>query len=58
VGTMEQVRLRTDRLLLRPWTTSAADLTRLTDLYSRAEISRWVGGTPSVPPVELVARWG
>jgi RimJ/RimL family protein N-acetyltransferase len=58
VGTTEQVRLRTDRLQLRPWTTSAADLARLTDLYSRAEISRWVGGTPSVPPAELVARWG
>ena len=55
---MEQVRLRTDRLQLRPWTTSAADLARLTDLYSRAEIARWVGGTPSVPPAELVARWG
>jgi RimJ/RimL family protein N-acetyltransferase len=58
VGTTEQVRLRTDRLQLRPWTTSAADLARLTDIYSRAEISRWVGGTPSVPPAELVARWG
>jgi RimJ/RimL family protein N-acetyltransferase len=58
VGTTEQVRLRTDRLQLRPWTTSPADLARLTDLYSRAEISRWVGGTPSVPPAELVARWG
>jgi RimJ/RimL family protein N-acetyltransferase len=58
VGTTEQVRLRTDRLSLRPWTTSAADLARLTDLYSRAEISRWVGGTPKVPPAELVARWG
>jgi RimJ/RimL family protein N-acetyltransferase len=58
VGTTEQVRLRTDRLQLRPWTTSAADLARLTDLYSRAEIARWVGGTPSVPPAELVARWG
>jgi RimJ/RimL family protein N-acetyltransferase len=58
VGATEQVRLRTDRLQLRPWTTSAADLARLTDIYSRAEISRWVGGTPSVPPAELVARWG
>jgi RimJ/RimL family protein N-acetyltransferase len=58
VGTTEQVRLWTDRLQLRPWTTSPADLARLTDLYSRAEISRWVGGTPSVPPAELVARWG
>jgi RimJ/RimL family protein N-acetyltransferase len=51
------VLLRTDRLLLRPWTTSARDLARLTDIYSRPEITRWVGGTPSVPPAELVARW-
>jgi RimJ/RimL family protein N-acetyltransferase len=49
--------LRTERLRLRPWTTSPADLARLTDLYSREEITRWVGGTPSVPPAELVARW-
>jgi RimJ/RimL family protein N-acetyltransferase len=51
------VLLRTDRLRLRPWTTSPADIARLTDLYSREEITRWVGGTPSVPPAELVARW-
>jgi RimJ/RimL family protein N-acetyltransferase len=49
--------LRTVRLRLRPWTTSPADITRLTDIYSREEITRWVGGTPTVPPVELVARW-
>jgi RimJ/RimL family protein N-acetyltransferase len=49
--------LFTDRLRLRPWTTSAADLARLTDIYSREEITRWVGGAPSVPPDELVARW-
>ena len=49
--------LRTDRLRLRSWTTSADDLARLTDLYSREEIIRWVGGTPSVPPAVLVERW-
>src|SRR4029453_17678551 len=49
--------LRTERLLLRPWTTSPGDLARLTDIYQREEITRWVGGTPSVLPVELVARW-
>jgi RimJ/RimL family protein N-acetyltransferase len=49
--------LRTDRLRLRPWTTSPADLARLTDLYRREEVSRWLGGTPKVPPVELVERW-
>ena len=49
--------LHTDRLRLRPWTASGVDLARLTDIYGREEITRWVGGTPSVPPVELVSRW-
>jgi RimJ/RimL family protein N-acetyltransferase len=49
--------LRTARLRLRPWSTRRDDLARLVDLYGRAEVTRWLGGTPSVPPVELVARW-
>ncbi|MGY1683473.1 GNAT family N-acetyltransferase [Geodermatophilus sp. SYSU D01176] len=49
--------LRTARLRLRPWTTCRDDLARLADLYGREEVIRWLGGTPSVPPVELVARW-
>jgi RimJ/RimL family protein N-acetyltransferase len=49
--------LCTARLRLRPWTTSVADLARLTDIYARDEVSRWIGGTPSVPPAELVERW-
>jgi RimJ/RimL family protein N-acetyltransferase len=49
--------LRTERLLLRAWTTSPDDLARLADLYGRPEITRWVGGSPSVPPDELVQRW-
>jgi RimJ/RimL family protein N-acetyltransferase len=49
--------LHTARLRLRAWTTSPADIARLTDLYGREEIGRWIGGTPSVPPEELVARW-
>ncbi len=49
--------LRTARLRLRPWTTCRDDLARLADLYGRAEVTRWLGGTPSVPPNELVARW-
>ena len=49
--------LHTPRLRLRPWTTCRDDLTRLVDLYSRDQVTRWLGGTPSVPPVELVARW-
>ncbi|MFD2093753.1 GNAT family N-acetyltransferase [Blastococcus deserti] len=49
--------LRTERLRLRPWTTSAVDLARLTDLYGRDEVTRWLGGSPKLPPEELVARW-
>jgi RimJ/RimL family protein N-acetyltransferase len=49
--------LRTARLRLRAWTTAPADLARMADLYSRDEVSRWLGGTPSVPPEELVTRW-
>jgi RimJ/RimL family protein N-acetyltransferase len=48
---------RTQRLCLRPWTTRRDDLARLTDLYGRPEVTRWLGGGPSVTPVELVLRW-
>lgn len=49
--------ISTERLRLRPWTASEADLARLADIYSRDEVTRWIGGTPSLPPGELVARW-
>src|SRR3954453_19481259 len=49
--------LRTARLLLRDWTTSPADVARLTDLYGREEVTRWIGGPPRVAPAELPARW-
>jgi len=49
--------LCTARLRLRAWTTAPADLARMADLYGRDEVSRWLGGAPSVPPEELVARW-
>jgi RimJ/RimL family protein N-acetyltransferase len=49
--------LRTERLRLRAWTTSPADVARLTDIYGRDEVTRWIGGPPSVPPEELPARW-
>jgi RimJ/RimL family protein N-acetyltransferase len=49
--------LRTARLRLRPWTTGPADLARLADLYGRPEVTRWLGGGPSVSPDELVDRW-
>src|SRR3954454_24149006 len=49
--------LRTARLRLRAWTTAPEDVARLTDLYGREEVTRWIGGTPAVPPAELPARW-
>jgi RimJ/RimL family protein N-acetyltransferase len=49
--------LCTGRLRLRAWTTSDADLARLADLYSREEVTRWLGGGPTIPPAELVERW-
>src|SRR3954447_22455058 len=49
--------LRTERLRLRDWTTSTEDVARLTDLYGREEVTRWIGGPPTVPPAELPARW-
>jgi RimJ/RimL family protein N-acetyltransferase len=49
--------LRTERLRLRAWTTSPADVARLADIYGRGEVTRWLGGPPTVPPDELVARW-
>jgi RimJ/RimL family protein N-acetyltransferase len=49
--------LRTDRLRLRSWTTDPDDVARLADLYGRVEVHRWIGGTPSVSPAELVDRW-
>ncbi len=49
--------LLTPRLRLRRWTTCRDDLARLTDTYSRPEVTRWLGGPPTVGPVELVGRW-
>ncbi len=47
----------TRRLRLRPWTSAPADLARLADIYGRTEVTRWLGGPPTVPPAELVRRW-
>jgi RimJ/RimL family protein N-acetyltransferase len=49
--------LRTERLRLRPWTTSRADRDRLTDIYGRAEVTRWLGGPPKLSADEIVTRW-
>ncbi|WP_104523878.1 GNAT family N-acetyltransferase [Blastococcus atacamensis] len=50
-------RLCTERLQLRAWTTAPDDLARLEDLYGRDEVTRWLGGPPTLPMAELVARW-
>lgn len=47
----------TERLRLRAWTSSPADLARLADIYGRTEVTRWLGGPPTVPMAELVERW-
>jgi RimJ/RimL family protein N-acetyltransferase len=49
--------LRTPRLRLRAWTTGPADVARLTDIYGRDEVTRWIGGPPKVSPAELPVRW-
>lgn len=49
--------LCTARLRLRAWTTADADLARLADLYGRDEVTRWLGGGPTVSPADLVERW-
>ena len=49
--------LCTARLRLRAWTTEPGDLARLADLYGRDEVTRWLGGPPTVTPAELVERW-
>jgi RimJ/RimL family protein N-acetyltransferase len=49
--------LCTERLVLRDWTCDEKDLERLRDIYRRTEVTRWLGGAPTVTPEELVARW-
>jgi RimJ/RimL family protein N-acetyltransferase len=57
VGTVGDELLRTDRLRLRPWTTSRHDLDRLADIYGRPEVTRWLGGPPRLTAAQIVARW-
>lgn len=38
----------TERLVIRDWTEEPADLARVYDIYSRWEVSRWLGVTPVV----------
>ncbi len=36
----------TDRLVVRPWTTSESDVDRILDTYSRWDVARWLGSVP------------
>ncbi len=52
----------TDRLVIREWTDSPADLDRIFDIYSRPEVMRWLGGgsgilTDPAQAVERLAAW-
>ncbi|MGE5829179.1 MAG: GNAT family N-acetyltransferase [Micromonosporaceae bacterium] len=38
----------TERLVVRPWTHDGAELDRLYDIYSRWEVSGWLGANPKV----------
>ncbi|WP_435204409.1 GNAT family N-acetyltransferase [Micromonospora sp. bgisy143] len=42
----------TERLILRDWTDEPADLARIYDIYSRPEITRWLGVSPGLPMTE------
>lgn len=49
--------LRTERVLLRAWTTTPEDVARLEDLYSRVEVTRWLSGPPAGGVTAMLARW-
>jgi len=38
----------TERLIVRPWTHDESDVDRIFDMYSRWEVSGWLGATPRV----------
>ncbi|WP_405112642.1 GNAT family N-acetyltransferase [Micromonospora sp. NBC_01405] len=50
--------LATERLVLRDWTADPADLTRIFDIYSRPEVTRWLGapGQPFTDPAQAADR--
>ncbi|MBM0234100.1 GNAT family N-acetyltransferase [Micromonospora sp. STR1_7] len=41
--------LTTERLILRDWTADPADLARIYDMYSRSEVTRFLGVSPGLP---------
>ncbi|MGK5445262.1 GNAT family N-acetyltransferase [Micromonospora sp. URMC 105] len=50
--------LTTERLVLRDWTDTPADLDRIFDIYSRTEITRWLAasGLPLTDPAQARDR--
>ena len=50
--------LTTRRLVLREWTVGPADLARIFDIYSRPEVTRWLGapGLPLTDPAQAADR--
>ncbi|MFI6162622.1 MULTISPECIES: GNAT family N-acetyltransferase [Micromonospora] len=55
--------LTTERLVVRDWTAEPGDLARIYDIYSRAEVVRWLGAAPGLPltdpsgAVDRLAAW-
>lgn len=50
--------LATERLVVRDWTAAPADLARIFDIYSRPEVTRWLGapGLPLTDPAQAADR--
>ncbi|MDG4823612.1 GNAT family N-acetyltransferase [Asanoa sp. WMMD1127] len=46
----------TDRLIVRQWTESDADVARVFDMMSRWEVARWLGAHPRTLETETEAR--
>jgi len=52
----------TERLVVRAWTAGERDLARIFDIYSRPEVTRWLGNPAPLETLEQAAaaqqRWG
>lgn len=48
---------QTERLVIRQWTDEPADQDRIHDLYSRPEVTRWLGANTTNDPALLLERW-